>query len=217
MFRNDSLASAPKKIKHINNQLEVSSYNIFEKHQTVIFMAPEKDAGNTTSVISSAYYLSQCLAAKTVIVDGNPIEPELDSLFNISKSPGLFDVLNDDTISYENVIHSTDVPFDIVPAGSDISNKINSSPRGFEGFLDYLKKRYDCILFDACPVSSSHYFMRHLKCFNGVIIVVECERTRWEVAQHLKEKIIEANGNTIGVILNKRQHYIPSWIYKHIF
>ena len=238
MFKNGSVTSASIKNKTIHHQLDVSSFNILDTHPAVIFIAPEKGAGNTMSVIASAYYLAQNFAAKTVIVDGNPFNPQLNSLFNISgfnsgfnsKSPGFFDVLADDSISYEKVIYSTDAPFDIVPAGaslagsvslagSDPLNKMNSRRQGsqrFEGFFDSLKQRYDYILFDACPISSSHYFMRYLKCFNGVILVVACEKTRWEVAHHLKEKIVESNGKPIGVILNRRKYYIPSRIYKHI-
>ncbi len=229
MFKKGSVSLANRKNETIHHQLDVSSFNILDKHPSIIFMAPEKGAGNTTSVITSAYYLAQRLAAKTVIVDGNPFNPQLNSIFNISDfnsgfnsgSPGFFDVLADDSISYENVIYSTDAPFDIVPAGSDFLNKINSRHQGypgqgFEGFFDSLKQRYDSILFDACPVFSSHYFMRHLKCFDGVVMVIAGERTRWEAAKYLKEKIIEANGKPIGVILNKRKYYIPSWIYKHI-
>ena len=43
---------------------------------------------------------------------------------------------------------------------------------------------------------------------------VEADKIRWAVARHVKNQIIQARGNILGVILNKRRYYIPSLIYK---
>ncbi len=51
---------------------------------------------------------------------------------------------------------------------------------------------------------------------DGVIIVVEAEKTRWQVALSLKEKIINNGGNILGLVFNKRQYYIPQFIYDRL-
>jgi len=49
---------------------------------------------------------------------------------------------------------------------------------------------------------------------DGVILVVEAEKTRWEVASRAKEDLLQANSKILGVILNRRQFHIPEWLYK---
>ena len=51
---------------------------------------------------------------------------------------------------------------------------------------------------------------------DGVILVVEAEKTRWQVALNVKEKILQHGGNLLGVVFNKRQFYIPNFIYKYL-
>ncbi len=49
---------------------------------------------------------------------------------------------------------------------------------------------------------------------DGVIMVVEAENTRWEVAQSAKERIESDKVKILGVVLNRRKMYIPDWAYK---
>jgi hypothetical protein len=36
------------------------------------------------------------------------------------------------------------------------------------------------------------------------------------VAQSIKDRISKRGGKVLGVVLNKRRHYIPHWIYKRL-
>ena len=51
---------------------------------------------------------------------------------------------------------------------------------------------------------------------DGVILVVEAEKTRWQVALSAKEKIIKSGGTILGTVFNKRKYYIPEYIYKYL-
>ena len=42
------------------------------------------------------------------------------------------------------------------------------------------------------------------------------EKTRWQVADEVKERIQRHGGSVLGVVLNKRRHIIPGFIYKRI-
>ena len=49
---------------------------------------------------------------------------------------------------------------------------------------------------------------------DGVIIVAESEKVRWEAIQRVKGQLVKANANILGVVLNKKQFHIPRWLYK---
>jgi protein-tyrosine kinase len=45
---------------------------------------------------------------------------------------------------------------------------------------------------------------------------VEAEKTRWEVAEASRQRIIQGNGNVLGAVLNKRRYPVPDWFYKRM-
>jgi len=51
---------------------------------------------------------------------------------------------------------------------------------------------------------------------DGVVILVEAEKTRWQVADNTRMRILEQGGKVLGVVLNNRRHIIPKCVYKRI-
>jgi len=51
---------------------------------------------------------------------------------------------------------------------------------------------------------------------DGVVVVVEAEKTRWQVVENLKQKIENRGGNILGIVFNKRRFYIPDSIYRKL-
>jgi Mrp family chromosome partitioning ATPase len=51
---------------------------------------------------------------------------------------------------------------------------------------------------------------------DGIILVLDAEKTKWRVARHVRERIEIAGGNILGVVFNKRRYHIPQFIYKYL-
>jgi len=83
-----------------------------------------------------------------------------------------------------------------------------------ESLFGKLRQQFDFILIDSPPATRSAVGLALAHKTDGVLLVVEADKTRWAVARHVKNQIIQAHGNILGVILNKRRYYIPSFIYK---
>ena len=48
---------------------------------------------------------------------------------------------------------------------------------------------------------------------DGVVLVVETERLRWETISKAKHHLQQLSVNIFGVLLNKRRFPVPNWIY----
>lgn len=83
-------------------------------------------------------------------------------------------------------------------------------------FWDKLKERFDLILIDSPPMSASPDGIAIARRVDGVVLVLEAEKTRGPVAENLKERIQKNGGNLLGIIFNKRRHYIPEFLYKRL-
>ena len=86
-------------------------------------------------------------------------------------------------------------------------------------FADQLKRwtgEYKVVVFDMPPVWDPGFSARLASQVDGVILVVEAEKVRWEVAKQAKEFLGQTNANVVGAVLNKRQFHIPEWMYKRL-
>jgi capsular exopolysaccharide synthesis family protein len=173
--------------------------------------------GKTISAISMAYGLSTNANAKVLLVDGNPYSPKIHELFNVNRSPGLSDMLLSKAEYNELLIRTEYENLAIIPNGTKVSNMIDIfRSETFKDKLNFLKQRVDYLILDGPSVLSSSDASVISKHFDGVILVVECEKTRWEVVQLAKDRIDKIGGNILGIILNRRKYYIPKALYGKI-
>jgi len=81
---------------------------------------------------------------------------------------------------------------------------------------DKLAETFNYILIDAPSVADVSWSASIGSLADGVILVVEAERTRWPVALNAKQEFEGSGARVIGVFLNRRRFYIPPRIYRHI-
>jgi Mrp family chromosome partitioning ATPase len=80
--------------------------------------------------------------------------------------------------------------------------------------LERLRDHFDLVVFDAPAMSHGALGPALTKKVDGVVVVVEAERTRAPVVAEL-QRVIEVNGGRIlGVVLNKRRFHIPRFLYR---
>lgn len=49
---------------------------------------------------------------------------------------------------------------------------------------------------------------------DGVLLVLEADRSRWQVAKEAKLRLESAGCRVIGAVLNKKARHVPNWIYR---
>ncbi len=77
-----------------------------------------------------------------------------------------------------------------------------------------IRKQFDLILIDSHSISTSVDGLTLCSTVDGVVVVVEAEKTRSPVLLTLKDRVMKSGGNILGVVFNKQRHYIPDWAYK---
>jgi protein-tyrosine kinase len=104
---------------------------------------------------------------------------------------------------------------------SCLSRHAGSSPLLFDAvqlsnLFTNLKTRFDLVLIDSPPMTNGTDSTALSRFVDGVVLVVEAEKTRWPVVENTKAKIISNGGNILGVVFNKRRYYIPEFIYRRL-
>ncbi|MBI9020373.1 MAG: CpsD/CapB family tyrosine-protein kinase [Verrucomicrobia bacterium] len=166
--------------------------------------------GKSTVAVGMAAAMARQANAKVLLVDGNFRRPALAALFGLQDGPGLREFILGS--SGEQVIQQTDEPrLSLLTAGGScsIAELLTKLPER----LKVLCEEFDYVVFDGDSTLTSSEAALLAQHVDGVVLVAECEQTKWEIISLCKEKLTRLGGKVLGVVLNKRQFYIPGAFY----
>lgn len=101
-----------------------------------------------------------------------------------------------------------------LPGRSGDARALN--PHFLAAYWDRLAECAELIILDTPPVLSSPLAQALAPTVDGVILVVEAERTRTQVALAAKKALTDCGANILGVVLNKRRYHVPKRIYDRL-
>ncbi len=183
-------------------------------HNIIQFMSCRNDEGVSTIVQEFARVLVEKKGKSVLLVDGDSEKMTQHYSLGITPKMALQQIMSnggnlDQAIT--PVMHSRlflahltggteeDIQHDGVDSSSDL--------------WVHIRQKFDMIVIDAAPIDTSDKGLESCAAVDGVVMVVEAEKTRSYVLSNLKEQIVHNGGNLLGVVFNKQHHYIPKWLY----
>ncbi len=156
------------------------------------------------------------LGASVLLLDADPEGPQLAYFDVVPEQGWKRAVLEEQPVKGAiTQIGDTKLYISQIAAPGESITQIVHAP-AIEGIIEDLKRDYDFIVVDTPPAVSSADGLALSHKVDGVILVVEAESTRWQIVRNTKEKIELRGGNVLGVLFNKRRHYIPKFIYERL-
>jgi len=214
-----------------------------QRHGSKVFLFTGPGPGVGVSTISANLALllaKDLLDQKILLVDNNLADPVVHLAFQKPKAPGLLDYVCQSSSAAalaSNPTQTTAFQPALMAAGSMLQQVVQASHlanldlvtlgrqdpqivspydlKSFSEFLQEAQTYYDLILLDGPPLFSSSHSLIIAGQVDGIVMVVEACRTRYEVVREMKQ-LLGRHGSIIGGVLNKRQFVIPSSIYKYI-
>ncbi|KJU87529.1 Exopolysaccharide synthesis protein [Candidatus Magnetobacterium bavaricum] len=173
--------------------------------------------GKTITAISIAYTISKSSYDSVLLVDGNIHKPAIHKLFDTVNTPGLTDYLLERQ-QYDDSIQMTAYGnLSIMSSGSEISNPNRLYDVAiFDERINRLKDDFKYIIYDGHSVLTYPDTSIIASYFDAIVMVVECEKTKYDVLTQAKDKLEAVGGKVWGVVMNKRKFYIPRFLYGKI-
>jgi Mrp family chromosome partitioning ATPase len=98
------------------------------------------------------------------------------------------------------------------PGGTN-GNRLPST-RSIQTLFSRLRQYYELILVDGGSVQSDNYSPVLARAVDGVVLVVEAERTRMPVVDWSLQLLETSKARLLGTVLNKRRFHIPKRVYE---
>ncbi len=171
--------------------------------------------GVSTVAANLASSLSEQGGGPILLVDANTRDPSIHRIFRTRLSPGLVDVLSTNSKDEaDDVIVRRAANLNVLTAG--LADSPTAKTVGFDSLARYIesvKQSYRFVVVDMPALDEDGSTARLAGSCDGVVLVVETERLRWETIFKAKQHLQQLDANVLGVLLNKRRFPVPNWIY----
>lgn len=197
-----------------NNILSLNSEGAVK---TIMLTSSVSREGCSTVASNLAKTLAKNSSLKVLIIDANLRRPTLHEAFDVENNIGFSDLVLGDTDVGE-AVRKTELPnLSLITAGDFSRNPIEVLEScKLKALIAKLKDEFDYLIFDSAPINTCPDAAILASQVDGVILVVHAGKTRWEVAQNAKDQLERSHANIIGIVLNRRRHVIPGFLYKRL-
>ena len=208
---------AEKEMITLFRNIDVQLENIPRK--VIQFIGAQRGEGTSTIIRDFAMVSAARLGKKVLLLDADHQNPCQHLFFRIDPGFGVEEIVRDKE-AFEKAlfkIGETNLYVCVYPSPQNISlfPKFLYSPEIKEFWAD-LREMFDLILIDSAPAATSPDSLTLSRFADGVVLVLEAEKTRKPVAENLKTQIARNGGNLLGIVFNKHRHHIPDNIYKRL-
>jgi protein-tyrosine kinase len=186
-------------------------------HRSVLIIASSSNEGASTVARELARTVSLRMGKNVLLIDLDRSRPDLHVYTGLKPGRTADDGGGPGDPIDKDLCQVEESSLYVMPLfqTSRFTPKTLESAKG-HGFWEPLKERFDLIIVDAPPATRFPDGPGIVSQVDGVVLVVEAEKTRWPVAQSVRDKIVKSGGNILGIVFNKRKFYIPQWLYKKL-
>ncbi|WP_447968800.1 CpsD/CapB family tyrosine-protein kinase [Nitrospira sp. M1] len=185
------------------------------KKNVIQFIGTQKGEGTSTLAREFAMVLAQHSTKPILLVEADLIQPCQYQAFGVDPKPPLEN-------HYENGKSLDGVISQIEDSNlyiGTLSPKVQSALTGQtesngKSMWDGFRNQFALIVIDSSPARVTPDSLALCGTVDGIIFVLQAEKTRSTVARSVKEQILMRGGNILGLVLTKLKFHIPERIYK---
>jgi uncharacterized protein involved in exopolysaccharide biosynthesis/Mrp family chromosome partitioning ATPase len=179
-------------------------------------LGPTGGEGSSTVATNLAIKLAGSGDGPGLLVDCNMERPAIHEMFALAKSPGLSETIRGH-VSDGALIGSPLPQLDVLTAGrAGRFLPTTHMLQALGALLEDWKKRYRFVVLDLPPVCGAGSAVRIASLLDGVVMVVEAERSRREIVERAWRLLMTAKVGLFGFVLNQRRFPLPQWLYERL-
>lgn len=180
---------------------------------TVVFAGVTSGSGSTWMVMNAGRALASQIAGSVCLVDANLRSPALHRHFGIDNHNGLADAIAS-TESIRHFVQKVGDNLYLLSCGSNMTNsQALASSAAMRNRISDMQSHFEYVLIDSAPLNLYTDTVMLGRLADGVVIVLEANNTRREIARKAIDHLGAAQVKLLGAVLNKRTYPIPNKFY----
>jgi capsular exopolysaccharide synthesis family protein len=185
--------------------------------KSILMVSAMESEGKTISSANLAVIMART-GSRVLLLDCDMRKPRLNTLFGIEREKGVSNVLVGDC-DIGTAVRQTAIPnLHVMPCGHIPPNPSELlGSRAMQQMLNTLGKDYDRIVIDSSPISAVTDAVVLSKVVDGVVMIVQANKTEREMARRAIEQLAAVNAQMLGIILNRFDTNINKYYYRYSY
>lgn len=203
----------------IPSETNLTSTVLDQDRRILLLTAANSGSGTSTSALAVANQLAQMSGGTVLLIDACEAPGNLSQQLGLGKLRGFRDLLFDDQtppLPQDCIVRLSDQRFDVLPCGLHSRGGERLDPDLLRVLLHKLAGDYRFVVIDGEAVYAGADSLVMGPLVDGVILVINAEDTRREVAQAASQRLVQAGAQLIGSVFNRRRYYMPKWLYNNL-
>jgi non-specific protein-tyrosine kinase len=177
---------------------------------TMLLVSPRHGEGTTTVAVGLATALAKEREARVLLIEANLRSPSLRAVLPLTSEVGLLDFAAGRATPEALAMRLEPLNLSVIAAGAGARSDANIEI--VEVLVGRLQSQFDFIVIDGPPVNSYADASVLATKVDGVILVVEADRTPVGEAEAAKRQLDRVGARILGLVLNRRRSYIPAFL-----
>lgn len=175
--------------------------------RTIAVTATRHGEGATRVAVGLARALAAEGDARVLLVEANLRTPAFAQKLPVAKGPGLAELLAGEASAASLIAPVRDWNLSVITAGQ---RQGGIDCEAIAGAIAEVMGQFDFVIIDLPPVSRYVDTAILAPKVDGVMLVVEADRTPVAVAESAKRSLDQVGARIFGVVLNRRRSYVPA-------
>jgi len=185
-----------------------------ESLETVGVTSCAPGAGVSTVSFNIAVAAARAFTGPVLFVDTDIAKRPSRRVIPHVPTLGLADILADAADPMDCVVKTHIDNLSVIAGrGTSKHEEVSFDPFKAAEMLTELKCQFKLVVVDIpapTELNGSIYLAGKM---DGVVLVIESELSDGRAALRTKQRLVDANANLLGVVLNKRRKHMPNWLY----
>jgi Mrp family chromosome partitioning ATPase len=188
---------------------------LLDSKSGVVLQIVASTAGEGASTIAREFALLAATSGhrRTLLLDADRRDPQTARAFGCETNQGLVDFLWSGANDFDALHQVPGTLLTVAPlVGSRGPDAVDAET--LRAAYRRACEQYELVVIDCPPVGDDAYARLLPEATDGVVLVVQAEKTRPAVIARAKDLVEQAGGQVLGAVLNRRTNYIPDFLYK---
>ena len=182
-----------------------------------LFSGLEREGGGAGICVRTGGILASQAEGSVCLVDGDFRAPSLHEYFGVRNEKGLAEAALGSGPIQEFAQQLSPANLWLVPSGYGASQlNLNKTAEGLRARMEELRNAYRYVIIHSEPLWLNSNAMMFSKWTDGVVLILEADRTRRDAARRIRERLAAANAKVLGIVLNNRSYPIPEPLYSRL-
>jgi Mrp family chromosome partitioning ATPase len=182
-----------------------------------LFSALEREGGCAGICVRTGEILASQAGGSVCLVDADFRAPSLHEYFAVRNEKGLAEATLDSGPIQEFAQQLSPANLWLVPSGYGASQlNLNKAAEGLRARMEELRNAYRYVIIHSEPLWLNSNAMMFSKWTDGIVLILEADRTRRDTVRRIRESLAAANAKVLGVVLNNRSYPIPESVYSRL-